>query len=141
MNRKIKTGSIFLLAAIMVVGTVGMIIPKSFADLYEREYYNHDVKRPFDIRVMDDKDSKSVNVQELKCVNVNINVNGVDVNKQPKGMWADASTVEALQVDGATEGNGLFGDDLNIDKNLVNICVNFHNGQNDHDKSDRGTGW
>ena len=44
MNRKVKTGSMFLLAALTVVGKVGMIIPKPFAFLYEREYYDHYVK-------------------------------------------------------------------------------------------------
>ncbi|MDX1372339.1 MAG: hypothetical protein R3321_07705 [Nitrososphaeraceae archaeon] len=75
MNRKAKTGSMFLLAEIMVVLTVGMIIPKSFADLYGREYYDHGVKKSFDMRVMNDEDSKSTNVQELKCFNVDVSVN------------------------------------------------------------------
>ena len=44
-------------------------------------------------------------------------------------MGTDTATAEVFQGDGATEGNVLFGNDLNIDKNLVNICVNFNNGQ------------
>ena len=63
---------------------------------------------------------------ELKCFNVYVNVNGVDVHKHTKGIRTYATTAEALKGDGVTERNGLFGNDLNIDKKLVNIYINFN---------------
>ena len=108
MNRKVTKVSMFLLVTILVGGTVGWLF-KSFENLYEREYYDHSVKKSFDMRVMNDEDSKSTNVQELKCFNVDVSVNWVDFHKHTKGFRADAAaTTEALQGEARTEENGLF---------------------------------
>ncbi|MDR4510078.1 MAG: hypothetical protein MRJ93_00030 [Nitrososphaeraceae archaeon] len=107
MNTKTKICSMFLLATIMAVGTILITtIPKSFAE-------------------------PGVNIQEIKCVNFNANINGIDINKIPREMTGDAATAQGLQGDehGIRDGtgNGMFGNDgLNIDKNLLNICLNLN---------------
>lgn len=58
------------------------------------------------------------------------------LKKNPRGFEVDATDTEALQGNGFTDGmgNGLFGDGrLNIDKNLVNICVNFNYNEQEDD--------
>jgi len=103
MNSKIKIGSMFLLTAVLVVGTISVSnIPKSFA-------------------------APGADIQTIKCVNSNVNINGVDVNKHNRGLSGnEASAEDAQQIDREKgQGNGLFGG-LNIDRNLVNICVNVN---------------
>ncbi|MDX1372967.1 MAG: hypothetical protein R3321_10880, partial [Nitrososphaeraceae archaeon] len=161
MNTKIKTGSMFLLAAVLIAGTISMIIPTAIAepdyygyeeeyakDPYEKHYNMHDDlyvnKDPY---FMNDefgkknpfakdhgKDPKSVNIQKIKCINANININGLEFKKLPGKMTADAETAESLNEDnGATTDNsntngfmnGAFDDGIDIDKNLVNVCLDF----------------
>jgi len=106
----------FLLAAIMVAGTISMTIPKSFALDFQESFAN-DYK----------KDPKSTNVQEIKCINSNININGVDVHKrQAAGAAEGDAAANAIRENGQNgQRNGLF-DGLNIDRNLVNICVDVN---------------
>jgi hypothetical protein len=105
MNTKIKTGSMFLLAAVLVAGIISMTIPSSFAQ-------------------------SGVNIQKIKCINSNVNVNGVDVNQFPPPN-DDAVTVQLTENSPEKgNGNGLLDGGLNIDRNLVNICANVNlNGQ------------
>jgi hypothetical protein len=125
MNSKIKTGSMFLLAAVLVAGTISMTIPSSFAQQYYPDAYAQD---PY---AMEKPQPKSVSIQKINCVNSNVNVNGVDITQLPP-QNGDAAAAQ-LAEDGAANGNGngLLGDGgLNIDRNLVNICVDINaNGQ------------
>ncbi|MDR4512967.1 MAG: hypothetical protein MRJ93_14830 [Nitrososphaeraceae archaeon] len=140
-NSKIGTGTMFLLAAILVAGTISMTVPASFAQPYsgEQDYKDpsgkdyksygnqHEKKFPFGKEF--NKDPKGVSIQKIKCVNSNININGIEVKKTPRVFENDAATTDAFQDDGLAENNrnGLFGDSgLNVDRNLVNICVNFN---------------
>jgi len=153
MNSTTKIGSMFLLAAILVVGTVAMTIPSSFAepeyreykDPYAKEYKSypdpHEKKYSKDPRgdgeIIWDKDRKGASVQSIKCVNSNININDVDVGKYANGLGADATAAEALQGDenGLTQGtgNGISGNGgIDIERNLVNVCLDINlNAQND----------
>jgi len=130
-----------MLAAILVAGTLSMTVPPSFAQAY---YGQHDYKDPYakDYKSYGDqhekkfpfgkeygKDSNGVSIQKIKCVNSNVNINGIEVKKTPRVFENDAETTDALQDDGVAENNrnGLFGDGgLNVDRNLVNVCVNFN---------------
>jgi len=172
MNSKTKIGSMFLLAAVLVAGTIAMTIPKSFAtsehrdyddyygkernhdykngyakdpykkkdpyymkDDYEKKYYFEDKKYPFGKD--HDKEYKGVSIQNIKCINSNININDVDVSKYANGFQGDTATAEALQGDetGMTDGtgNGISGNGgIDIERNLVNICLDINlNAQND----------
>jgi hypothetical protein len=86
----------------------------------------------------DQKKSSDVNIQKIKCVNSNLNVNGVDVTKiqEPDGLATTAA--EATNEDGAraaneegaatdTQQNGNeLADRINFDRNLVNVCANVN---------------
>lgn len=158
MNNKIKSGSIFFLVAVLVAGTISLIIPSSFA---EPEYYSYEeayakdpyimedpypeqdlYMKPYDDRMLYPKDPyandkphhTSVNVQKLGCLNSNINVNGVNINQIPENgaTSTDTQQLEGDATNGNTNGNGWLDGGINIDRNLVNICANINlNGQID----------
>lgn len=73
----------------------------------------------------------NVNIQKIKCINSNINVNGIDVNEVPQGdgLTASESANDEAATNGQQNGDGAGG--INFDRNLVNICVNlnFNNQQ------------
>ncbi|MDR4510663.1 MAG: hypothetical protein MRJ93_03045 [Nitrososphaeraceae archaeon] len=101
MNTKTKMGFMLLLTTvILVTGIISTTIPKSLAE-------------------------PGANIQEIKCVNFNLNINGIDVKKIPRGVTED-SAAQQLNGNNVPNGgrNGLF-DEINVDKNLVNICLNF----------------
>ncbi|MFB5598977.1 MAG: hypothetical protein ACE5SW_01950 [Nitrososphaeraceae archaeon] len=123
MKSKINIGSMFLLAAVLVAGTISMTIPSSFAQYYEDPYADPYAK---------DHKKASVNIQKINCHNSNTNINGVDVNQLPP-QNGDVATAQ-LEENGPENGNGngLLDGGLNIDRNLVNICANLNlNGQAD----------
>ncbi|MDR4510144.1 MAG: hypothetical protein MRJ93_00370 [Nitrososphaeraceae archaeon] len=145
MNNKTKIGSMFLLAAVLVTGAISMTIPSSFAqpddrddrdfigdNYYEKDPYNKYYNGHDDPFGKDqDKEYKDVKIQKIKCVNFNVNINGIDIKKIPREMTDDAATAQGLQGDenGIKDGtgNGMFNNGgLNIDKNLVNICLNLN---------------
>ncbi|MFB5600193.1 MAG: hypothetical protein ACE5SW_08215 [Nitrososphaeraceae archaeon] len=112
------------MGAVLVSGTISMTVPSLFAEPYYPEYEDPYVK---DYK----KDPKSINVQKIKCVNSNANVNGIDINEFPPHEMLATEEAQATE-DGAAEGNGngLVSDNgLNIDRNLLNICadLNFNN--------------
>ncbi len=91
---------------------------------HDNNYYQDDNRYSYD-----KKDSKSshTDIQKIKCVNSNINVNGIDITEIPQGSSALATTNEgagATDASNSENGNGL--DKINFDKNLVNICVNVN---------------
>jgi hypothetical protein len=96
---------------------------------YDSNYYQDDNRYGYD---NNHPEKKNVNVQKIKCVNSNINVNGVDITKIPRDDIAGvAAANEAGEgPDGANtqNGNGL-GDKINFDRNLVNVCVNVNDNE------------
>ncbi|MFB5600876.1 MAG: hypothetical protein ACE5SW_11700 [Nitrososphaeraceae archaeon] len=123
-NNKSKIGSIFLLAAVLVAGTtISMGIPPSFAQSY---YHQQEYEDPY--AKEDRKKSADVNIQKIRCINENTNVNGVDVNQIPDPNGPGAVEAQGLE-NGPTDPNGnglLSGEGINFDKNLVNVCVNVN---------------
>jgi hypothetical protein len=76
------------------------------------------------------KKSSHTDIQKIKCVNSNINVNGIDIEKIPQdgvnGAGANEAGAEGTADAANTEnGNGL-SDRINFDRNLVNLCVNLN---------------
>jgi hypothetical protein len=63
-------------------------------------------------------------IQKIKCVNSNININGVDITQIPQDNTALVAA--ANEEPNRENGNGLAGR-INFDRNLVNICVNANN--------------
>jgi hypothetical protein len=134
-NKKIVLAP--LLAAILAAGLL-FINPTSitnaqaqmyndgYGDRYYDDSYYKDVNR-YDYD-SPPKKSSDVSVQELECVNSDVNVNGIDLTKiQDPTTWGAANELAANEADDpdGANGNGL-GDSLNVDRNLVNICVNVN---------------
>ncbi|MFB5600879.1 MAG: hypothetical protein ACE5SW_11715 [Nitrososphaeraceae archaeon] len=115
MNSKIKTSSMLLLAAVLVAGTISMTIPSSFAE-------------------------PGVNIQKIKCHNSNTNINGVDVNQFPDTN-GDAANVQLTRDSPENgNGNGLLEGGINIDRNLVNFCINVNGNLQTDGLFNRGPG-
>ena len=128
-----KISSIFL-AAVLVAGTLAITISSSFALPYIPYFADPYAKNPYSDPYAKDhkKKASDVNVQKIKCVNENTNINGVDINQLPPP--GNEPVVTAQLENGPENGNGngndLLGDGINIDRNLLNICANINlNGQ------------
>ena len=109
-----------ILGAILATGLLALnpsTITTAGAQLYEDDRYGYD-NHP--------KKSSDVNAQKIKCINSNINVNGVDITQIPQdGLATTAANEAGAEGVNAQNGNG-FGDKINFEKNLVNICVNVN---------------
>ena len=127
-NKKIVFASI--IGAILATSLVALnpsIVGNAGAQMYGDQYgYDNHQKK-----------SSHIDIQKIKCVNSNINVNGVDITQVPQdGVSGDAAneaggegTADATNTQ---NGNG-FSDRINFDRNLVNVCVNLN--FNDQDRS------
>lgn len=127
-SSKFRNGTIFIMIAVLVAGTISMLMPTSFAEPYEQKFN----KDPY---AKDNyKKSLGLSVQKIKCVNFNVNLNGIDIKPH---LGDNMGTAEAQTAqDGAKNHNGIMNgngnDGINIEKNLVNICVNVNiNNQDD----------
>jgi hypothetical protein len=78
----------------------------------------------------DPKKNSDVNVQKLKCVNSNINVNGIDMTEIPQNPTALAATnvggAEGTAEAENTQNDNANGNGITFDRTLVNICVNVN---------------
>jgi hypothetical protein len=121
-NKKIVFASI--IGAILATSLVALnpsMIGNAGAQLYGDQYgYDNHQKK-----------SSHTDIQKIKCVNSNINVNGIDIRQIPQnGPDADAAANEAgaegtADAANTENGNGL-SDRINFDRNLVNVCVNLN---------------
>jgi len=100
----------------------------------EAQIYDFDLGNDHYKVYPDPKKTSDVNVQKLKCVNSNINVNGIDITEIPQNPTALAAANERGAEETAeaanTQNDNPNGNGINFDRNLVNICVNF----NDNDQ-------
>jgi len=123
---KVVFPSILLIASGLL--TIGPSI-NTEAQIYDFDFGNDHYKV-----YPDPKKSSDVNVQKLKCVNSNINVNGIDITEIPQNPTALAAANERGAEETAeaanTQNDNPNGNGINFDRNLVNICVNF----NDNDQ-------
>ena len=119
-NKKIAFASI--LGAILSTGLLALnpsLVTDAGAQLYG-DQYGYD-KHP--------KKSSHGDIQKIKCVNSNINVNGIDITQIPQDGPGVAATNEG-GVEGANTQNGKgLADRINFDRNLVNICVNVNDNE------------
>jgi hypothetical protein len=107
-----------------IIGNAGA---QMYGDRYGYDSNNYrDENNGYDY-AKDSKKSSHVDIQKIKCVNSNINVNGIDITQIPEGPndVATAGTSEAANQQDGTNGNGL-ADRINFERNLVNICVNVN---------------
>ena len=136
-NRMIVFASI--LGAILATGLLALnpsTITNAGAQMYgdqygyDSNYYQDDNRYGYDKNHQ--KKSSHTDIQKIKCVNSNINVNGVDITQIPQDDTATTAAANegAAAADAANSQNGNGFDKINFDRNLVNICVNVnHNEQ------------
>lgn len=126
----------FLKEAVLVTITISMTITSSFALPYVPDFADPYTQGAYaDPYAKDHKKKISdINVQKIKCFNKNTNVNCVDVNQipDPNGV-AGVEAQELQEEDGTGIANAMNnGQDngINLNKNLVNFCINDNdNGQ------------
>lgn len=127
-SSKFTNGTIFIMVAVLVAGTISMVMPTSFAEPSDQKFN----KDPYTKDHY--KKSSGISVQKIKCINFNFNLNGIDINPE---IGNNIGTAEAQTTqDGVKNENGVMNgngnDGINTDKNLVNICVNVNiNNQDD----------
>jgi len=113
-NNKVVLASIMLAVAASLLTLNPSMITTAQAEPYGDEYgYDKHTEKT------------NVNIQKIKCVNSNINVNGIDITQIPQ----DFATTNELQgteaaVNGEQNGDGVGG--INFERNLVNICANLN---------------
>ena len=113
-NRIIVFSSI--LGAILATGLLALNPSMVGAQQYGDHQYGYDNNKY-------QKKSSDVNIQKIKCVNSNININGIDITQIPTDDLATAESAnEGADATGAQNSNGL--DKINFERNLVNICIN-----------------
>jgi hypothetical protein len=130
-NKKIVLASITMIVAAGLLALNPSMMGNAQAQMYDNQYgYDNNYYQDDNRYSYDKKDPKSthVDIQKIKCVNSNVNVNGIDITEIPQ----DANTLAAANEAGegpdgtnTQNGNG-FGDKINFDRNLVNICVNLN---------------
>jgi len=126
-NLKVVLGPLLVLifiAALLILtpSIVGNVQAQMYGYQHENDHY----------KVYTDSKSSGVNLQNIKCVSSNVNVNGVDITQIPQD--GTATTAEANKVGedpdvGNTQNGDRIGDRINFDKNLVNICINSNQNE------------
>ena len=119
MNNKklpIKTTSAILFAIVLVAGTFTAISPSFIIGV------NAQAKRDYKM----DNDRKQVSVSSLKCNNININVDGLELNVLPS--FLNGAGLAAEAPEGSIDASSFAG---NSDGSEINdfrfICINNNN--------------
>jgi hypothetical protein len=97
------------------------IIGDAHAQIYANEYrYNSHYSEP---------KSPHTDIQKIKCVNSNINVNGIDITQIPQDNNVLAAAIEEGPDAATTQNDNKLYDKINFERNLVNICVNVNDNE------------
>jgi len=99
---------------------------------YDSNYYQDDNRYSYDNNHQ--KKSSHADIQKIKCVNSNINVNGIDITQIPHDTATAAANEAGTEGTNTQNGNG-FADKINFNRNLVNICVNVNHNLQKHVKN------
>ena len=119
---------------VTIITTILLALSPSMIGNIQGQMYNHDDRQyAYDNNYKNDyypepKKSSHVDIQKIKCVNNNINVNGIDITQIPHDTATAATYEGAADATGAQNGNG-WGDKINFEKNLVNICINVNDNE------------
>ncbi|HEX7818539.1 MAG TPA: hypothetical protein VF419_04100 [Nitrososphaeraceae archaeon] len=117
-NNKIVLSSIILAVAASLLIINPSMITTAQAQPYGNGYgYGHDKH----------SEKTFVNIQKIKCINSNVNVNGINVDEIPLTddlAASEAGNEETAAVVSGQQNGG--GEGINFDRNLVDICVNLN---------------
>jgi hypothetical protein len=117
-----RTNAIFL-ATVLVLGTIATISPSFMVGAQAQEYFGmeRDYKK---------SDKKDVSVKSIKCNNVNVNVNGLELNLTSVPFLSGLLASEAHEGErGASSygSDGSYGDKSRSDGDFKFICINNNN--------------
>ena len=123
-----KTSAIFLVI-VLVTGTITLMHPSFMAGAQAQPYYGQD--NNYDKK----SDKKDVSVKNVKCNNVNVNVNGLELNTTTVPFLNNLLTSEGQDGygDDSSYGSGSYGvggQQSGYDKNNNNfkfVCINNNN--------------
>jgi hypothetical protein len=114
-----KTTSALFLAIVLVIGTFAAISPSFITGVnaQSESYYGMDKDRK--------SDKKDVSVQSLKCNNINVNVNGLELSVLPPFLGGEVAA-EAQDANTDANSNPGNGDGFQIN-DFRFICINNNN--------------
>jgi hypothetical protein len=127
LNNKIlstKNTSAIFLATVLVLGTIATISPSFMVGAQAQEYYGmeRDYKK---------SDKKDVSVNSIKCNNVNVNVNGLELNLSSvpflSGLLASEANEGQTGASSYGSGSGSYGDKSRSDGDFKFVCINNNN--------------
>jgi hypothetical protein len=110
-----KTNNAIFLATVLVLGTISTILPSAQA----QQYSGMDNDRK--------SDKKSVSVSSLKCNNINVDVNGLELSVLPPFLSGEVADTAA---DGETNANSFANNGANGGSEINDfrfICINNNN--------------
>jgi hypothetical protein len=128
----IKSNAIFL-AAVLVAGTITAVYPSFITGVNAEPYYGMDKDRK--------SDKKDVSVQSLKCNNINVNVNGLELSFLPQFLSGSDLAAEAAESNTDSSSFAGNGADNSQIKDFRFICINNNNNivtDNDDNATDNG---
>ena len=122
-----------LFVSIITVVAIGLLILGSsiLLENVQAQLYNYDPETDHYKGFPDSrKNSADVNIQDINCLNSNININGIDITQIPQSDVLDditpskaAETSPGL-VDTNTQDSNGSEDGANFGSNQINICIN-----------------
>jgi hypothetical protein len=107
-NKKVltKTANAIFLAIVLVAGTITLFSPSFMTGAQAQEYYGgkeNNYENHYGKDTYKSKDSNSVIVKKINCNNVNVNVNGLEIDVLPLAL------ANLLQGDEDERGAGSYG--------------------------------
>jgi len=108
------------LAAVLFTGTIALSFPSFMADVQAEPYYGMDRDKK--------SNGKDVNVKSVKCNNINVNVNGLELNLTSVPFLGGLLASEAGENgEKGTGSYGSGGQQSHYDKDFKFVCINNNN--------------
>src|ERR671912_1933914 len=126
-----ETSAIFL-AIVLVAGTIILFSPSFMTGAQAQEYYGgmeNNYENHYKKDTYKSKDSNSsVNVKKIKCNNINVNVNGLELNTTSVPFLSNLLASEAQASDEGERGASSYGSGQSgSDNDFKFICINNNN--------------
>ena len=136
-----KNSAIFL-ATVLITGIIGIYSPFAASaqeyDGYDKEYKKDD---PYKMKEEKKYGSGGPAYLSAKCDNTNVNINGIDQTQIQQQDQTNNLEEEATELNGqemtpeealnALNGNGNGEPLLNLERNIVNVCINENDNELD----------
>jgi hypothetical protein len=124
LNNLLSTKSnTILLATVLLTGTIVLLTPSFMADAQAKPYYGQDNN-------YNKQYIKNVNIKSIKCNNISVNVNGLELDVLPPVLANLLQGDEAERGTSSYESNGYGGQQSGYDNNKEDfkfVCINNNN--------------